>query len=142
MSWTRVKRVRKKVSLSGKDIEDICRKYLSGNYTQRALATEYEVGTATIHNILTKKGLTRERMKLRKTLKSNSIQTDDGCRLWTGKRDRYGFGLIKTKNTTEHVHRVAFEVYTGTNPAGYYVCRSCERKLCFSVEHMYLVKKD
>jgi len=82
-------------------------------------------------------------MKLR--LFANSVLNNDGCHVWTARKDRYGYGRINIrvdgKHKTLKVHRVAFEEYV--RPLEYWeeVDHLCYNKLCINPDHHQAVSK-
>jgi hypothetical protein len=69
----------------------------------------------------------------------NSNHGGDGCWLWTGHKDAYGYGVIDcadTKNTK--AHRFSWEKNVGPIPAGLYVLHHCDTPACTRPDHLFL----
>ena len=65
--------------------------------------------------------------------------TAAGCWEYTGqKRNSDGYGELSVGGHKEMTHRVAFRLYIGSIPPGYYVCHSCDNPSCFNPEHLFL----
>jgi hypothetical protein len=47
-----------------------------------------------------------------------TVITADGCRVWTGHRDKNGYGRISIDRRLRYAHRVAYELYVGPIPDG------------------------
>jgi len=66
---------------------------------------------------------------------------DDGCLLWQGELDRYGYGRIRGRDRRrQQVHRRVWELGHGTAiPEGFDVHHTCRRRHCVRVEHLELL---
>jgi len=73
----------------------------------------------------------RERIKER-------ILTDPqtGCWLWTGCREKAGYGKIRIKTGARVVHRVAYEAFVGPVPGGLTLDHLCRVRHCCNPEHL------
>lgn len=62
-----------------------------------------------------------------------------GCRLWTGKTDRDGYGVLRIAGRDHRVHRLAWELRHGPIPEGLLVCHRCDVRICVNAEsHLFL----
>lgn len=69
------------------------------------------------------------------------VQKGDGCWIWTGAHDRYGYGLFAIKTGKRDVgtaHRFAWQVVKGEIPAGLHVLHKCDNPGCVNPEHLSL----
>ncbi len=86
-----------------------------------------------------------ERARLLALLRGNS-KDEAGCRVWTGKLDRDGYGLVKTHKKAFKAHRLWWLVTHGSIPAGQFVLHKCPngtRRDCIRGTHLFLgTKKD
>jgi len=52
-------------------------------------------------------------------------QNTAGCWLWTGAVNNKGYGQVGTNGRTRSAHRIAFQLWNGTIPAGLTVDHTC-----------------
>ena len=70
----------------------------------------------------------------------------DNCWIWTGARDRDGYGLflVKTSDRPDgqricmHAQRFAWLSTTGPIPEGMHVLHRCDNPSCVNIEHLFL----
>jgi hypothetical protein len=74
-------------------------------------------------------------------LDSLLIGGSDDCWIWTGQRDKYGYGKARPGQSREHmgVHRYVYELARGPIPTGYTIDHLCENKLCQNPKHLEAV---
>ena len=63
----------------------------------------------------------------------------DGCWLWTGVQNGYGYGRIKVKGRQVGAHRLSYEVHRGKIPAGLQIDHLCRIKNCVRPSHLEVV---
>lgn len=72
-----------------------------------------------------------------------SFPQKDGCILWTGSKDRKGYGSLKERKKVYRAHRIAYSLVHGEIPEGLNVCHKCDVPLCINVDHLFLgTQKD
>lgn len=59
-----------------------------------------------------------------------------GCHLWTGAKDRCGYGRFGIAGVNLRAHRVMFEHVYGPIPAGLTVLHSCDTPACVNPDHL------
>lgn len=65
--------------------------------------------------------------------------TEGDCRVWTGSRNRYGYGRITIRpRGVLTAHRVAWEVARGAIPDGMVVRHKCDNRPCINIDHLEL----
>jgi hypothetical protein len=62
-----------------------------------------------------------------------------GCWIWTGDRNKGGYGWIQNKKG-KHImaHRMSWEIYYGEIPSGLDVLHHCDRPICVNPYHLFL----
>src|SRR3990167_11205407 len=60
------------------------------------------------------------------------------CLVWTGARDRKGYGMIQMGQQNMHVTRALWKHLHGPIPDGMLICHHCDNPPCFREDHLYL----
>jgi hypothetical protein len=77
-------------------------------------------------------------MTLKERLDHHSVDDPNtGCRLWTGSRNVYGYGLIRMHGRTMLAHRAAWVEVSGPIEKGLSICHKCDRPACINPEHLF-----
>jgi hypothetical protein len=67
----------------------------------------------------------------------------NGCLLWTGTKDRKGYGQIQFNSTLtakrpkHRVHRLVFQMNYGDLAEGEVVCHACDTPSCIEPTHLF-----
>ena len=65
---------------------------------------------------------------------------DEGeCRVWTGFRNKDGYGVMNNTSGARLVHRAAYELVHGPTPPGMVIDHMCHNPACVRVEHLQAV---
>lgn len=79
-----------------------------------------------------------EIQKLKKFLESRRVIDNNGCWIWTGATNTYGYGRINFNGRFVGVHRVSLKVY---KPSEFIedlgTLHKCDVRNCFNPEHLY-----
>lgn len=62
--------------------------------------------------------------------------TDSGCWEWGGRRDQYGYGIVKHLGSHQRTHRLVFEDRVAIIPEGYVVRHKCDNPPCMNPDHL------
>lgn len=74
---------------------------------------------------------------LEERFKKNTI-TSGECMIWTGGKNKLGYGHINYLGKVWRVHRLAYEHFKGKIGDGLFVCHSCDVPLCINPKHLWL----
>lgn len=62
----------------------------------------------------------------------------NGCWLWTGYRNRDGYGRLKVARRMTLAHRLSYALVHGPIPSGKLVCHHCDTPACARPDHLFL----
>jgi hypothetical protein len=60
------------------------------------------------------------------------------CWLWTGPRDKDGYGKANVRRRALRAHRVSWTMANGAIPEGLIVCHRCDTPACVRPDHLWL----
>lgn len=67
------------------------------------------------------------------------VDKTNGCWLWTGSVNNWGYGRVKTTFTRERgAHRISWELHNGAIPKGLLVLHNCDTPRCVNPAHLRL----
>lgn len=67
----------------------------------------------------------------------SNVVKGDGCWVWTGRKDRDGYGVVRV-NGIRKAHRVSWFLENGSDPGPMCVMHSCDRPECVNPAHLSL----
>jgi len=69
------------------------------------------------------------------------IVSESGCWLWTGAKDKDGYGVIRGVIRgviwTDKAHRLSYSFHVGPIPKGKHILHGCDTPGCINPEHLY-----
>lgn len=64
-------------------------------------------------------------------------KSPSGCWLWTGAKDKRGYGKINIEGRYVQTHRASWAEFKG-DPGQLFVCHHCDTPACLNPEHLFL----
>jgi hypothetical protein len=83
----------------------------------------------------------KHRTPVRTRLLLHREVAENGCWLWTGTKDKLGYGRMTEIKKGSLVHRVSYQEFVGPIAPGEFVCHNCpggDNPSCFNPEHLYV----
>lgn len=75
---------------------------------------------------------------LRKQLESRILKNDSGCWLWTGSKQKNGYGSKKLYGKQTPAHRASYFAYKGEIHPELEVMHTCDVRICINPDHLVL----
>ena len=69
-------------------------------------------------------------------LEAKTRKALEGCWLWTGPLDHYGYGVLNHRGTGLKAHRVAYEQWVGPIPPRMVIDHTCHNPACVRPDHL------
>lgn len=78
------------------------------------------------------------RIELSERLLAKRHEDERGCWIWTGCRDKDGYGGVQVNRQKMRAHRVSYELHVGPIPEGMVVCHHCDTPSCINPAHLFV----
>ena len=66
------------------------------------------------------------------------VDRSGDCWLWTGSRDKLGYGWSTANGVRDGAHRAAYRYTYGEIPAGMVICHRCDNPSCVCPDHLFM----
>lgn len=70
---------------------------------------------------------------------NNKIVLEKECHIFTGAKDRDGYGIMTIAGKTYRTHRYAYEIYNGEIPKNCVIHHTCHVRSCVNPSHLQAV---
>ena len=68
---------------------------------------------------------------------ANTVFNNNGCWVFVGHCNNYGYGQIEYQERPQLVHRISFRLMKGKIGKGLYVLHKCDNPPCWNPDHLF-----
>lgn len=66
------------------------------------------------------------------------VRKTDSCWLWTGRKNKSGYGYLQTNGVQYPAHRLSFQIHHGEILKGMCICHKCDVPVCVNPDHLWM----
>lgn len=100
-------------------------------------APQYAMSDKPYHDARTD-GRRNPRPSAQRLMRSELVETPEGCWEWQGKTTVYGYGSAYVGSKRINAHRLAWIMAYGPVPSHMAVCHRCDNRKCVRLDHLFL----
>lgn len=105
----------------------------------KQIARKFGVSGAFVTGVIGSKKIGRPRISAEAKFERFTAKVGD-CVIWTGGKNRQGYGVISTieggRRISRRAHRVSYEMANGPIPNGSHILHSCDNPSCVNPKHL------
>ena len=144
----------KSAKLNDEIVRQICALYATGKYSQKKLGKQFGVAQQTISDIcrgdiwwhITNPNKhspinwisAQPHSTLPEQFDALYIIDNNGCWIWQGEIDQYGYGQLYIGGSKLSTHRLSYELFNGEILPKMDICHSCDVKHCVNPNHLWM----
>lgn len=76
---------------------------------------------------------------LKDRLRIYSVKDENGCWIWQGAKNTYGYGVVSDDGKIIKAHRASYEIFNGVLTEGTVVHHKCSNASCINPKHLQAI---